>query len=201
MRQRPWPVAVLWPAPAGAERHRQCCRPAPWGGSAFRAPAARPCLLRVPSISTTVGGDWRSARRRAALTSRRTTREHGAKSRTPRSARDVPRLRGKVAQRDQRGGRDAVSGRRGVVRPGLGAMEQFLVVVAGEETAALAILEVGEHGVRELARPAKSSIRNRACSGSRARPAGRRNRRDSRSGRRDRRSAWRASARRATRYA
>ena len=59
-----------------------------------------------------------------------------------------------MAERDERARRDAVARRRGVVVPGLRPVEEPLVVVAREEEAAvLAVLELVEQDVGELARP------------------------------------------------
>src|SRR6185437_10853871 len=69
---------------------------------------------------------------------------------------DVARLGCKMAERDQRLRRDAVTGRRRVVVHGLRAVVKALVIVAREpESAALAILETVEQrlGERKRKRP------------------------------------------------
>src|SRR5262249_59930692 len=63
----------------------------------------------------------------------------------------VPRLAGEEVQALQRERSDAVPGRRGVLVAGLGAMDQLLMVMAGEEeTALVLVLEALEQRLREV---------------------------------------------------
>ena len=65
---------------------------------------------------------------------------------------EVTRFSQQMAEALQGEGRDAVAGRRGIVVAGLGAVDEFFVVVAGEEKAALLlILELLQQHIGERA--------------------------------------------------
>ncbi|MBS1137193.1 MAG: hypothetical protein H6R11_1147, partial [Proteobacteria bacterium] len=72
--------------------------------------------------------------------------------------REIARFAGEMAEALQRQNRDAVTGGRGVVVPRLGAVNQPLMIVAGEEeTAAVAILELIEQDIRQVFGPLQFS--------------------------------------------